>query len=333
MIQKDYRRPASLLIIMALGVFLAFSLRSFLTAFLSAVILYVLMKPLIRYLVIRKRWSKTWATLLLLFLSLFLFIGPCWTLYGLLASKINYAVTHSKELIGVLRQLDDYLYSLSGFRILSDDMLKKLQEFAAAIIPQLLGATAEMLATLGMMYFILYYLLIHFGKAEKMLGELLPVAEEKGLRFSEELESAVFSNVLGAPVLAVLQGLCAGLGFWFFGLEEPWFWGVITGFMSFIPMVGTAAVWIPAGIYQLVNGENWQGIGLLLFGLLVITNIDNVFRFTLQKRFADVHPLVTVLGVIVGLQYFGITGIVFGPLLISYFLLMIKMYREEYKDA
>lgn len=333
MIQKDYRRPASLIIIMALGVFLAFSLRSFLTAFLSAVILYVLMKPLIRYLVIRKRWSKTWATVVLLFLSLFLFIGPCWTLYGLLASKINYAVTHSKELIGVLRQLDDYLYSLSGFRILSDDMLKKLQEFAAAIIPQLLGATAEMLATLGMMYFILYYLLIHFGKAEKMLGELLPVAEEKGLRFSEELESAVFSNVLGAPVLAILQGFCAGLGFWFFGLEEPWFWGVITGFMSFIPMVGTAAVWIPAGIYQLVNGENWQGIGLLLFGLLVITNIDNVFRFTLQKRFADVHPLVTVLGVIVGLQYFGITGIVFGPLLISYFLLMIKMYREEYKDA
>jgi len=331
MISKDYRRAASLLIIIGLGIFLAYSLSSFLTAVLSAIIFYVLMKPLMKFFVIKKRWNKTWSVILLLLLSLILFLGPCWTLYGLLASKINYALTHSTELIDGLKQMDEYIFRLTEIRILSDDMLKKLQEIAANVIPQILGATADMLATIGMMYFILYYMLINFGKAEKMLGDLLPVEEEKALRFSEELESAVFSNVLGAPVLAILQGLCAGLGFWIFGLEEPWFWGAISGFMSFIPIVGTAAVWIPAGIYQLVNGENWQGIGILVFGAVVITNIDNVFRFTLQKKFADVHPLVTVLGVIVGLKYFGITGIVFGPLLISYFLLMIKMYREEYQ--
>lgn len=331
MISKDYRRAASLLIIIGLGIFLAYSLSSFLTAVLSAIIFYVLMKPLMKFFVIKKRWNKTWSVILLLLLSLILFLGPCWTLYGLLASKINYALTHSTELIDGLKQMDEYIFRLTEIRMLSDDMLKKLQEIAANVIPQILGATADMLATIGMMYFILYYMLINFGKAEKMLGDLLPVEEEKALRFSEELESAVFSNVLGAPVLAILQGLCAGLGFWIFGLEEPWFWGAISGFMSFIPIVGTAAVWIPAGIYQLVNGENWQGIGILVFGAVVITNIDNVFRFTLQKKFADVHPLVTVLGVIVGLKYFGITGIVFGPLLISYFLLMIKMYREEYQ--
>ncbi|MFN8155422.1 MAG: AI-2E family transporter [Bacteroidia bacterium] len=327
---KDYRRTASLLIIIGLGIFLAYSLSTFLTAFLSAVIFYVLMKPLMKYFVVKRRWSKTWATVLLLLLSLILFLGPAWTLYGLLASKINYALVHSTELMAGLRQMDDYIFNMTGIRVLSDDMLKKIQEIAANVIPQILGATADMLATIGMMYFMLYYLLMNFGKNEKMIGDLLPVEEEKALRFSGELESAVFSNVLGAPVLAILQGLCAGLGFWIFGLEEPWFWGAITGFMSFIPIVGTAIVWIPAGIYQLVNGDNWQGIGILIFGGIVITNIDNVFRFTLQKKFADVHPIVTVLGVIVGLNYFGITGIVFGPLLISYFLLMIKMYREEY---
>ena len=330
MILKDYRRAASLLIILSLGLFLAISLSSFITAFLSAVILYVLMKPLMKLLVIKKRWNKTLATVLIMFLSFFTILGPCWTLYGLLSSKINYALSHSTELISGMRQMDEYLYQSTGIRILSEDMLKKLQELAANIIPQILGATANMLATLGMMYFMLYYLLTNFGKNEKMLGDLLPVEEEKALRFAGELESAVFSNVLGAPVLAILQGLCAGIGFRFFGLEEPWFWGAISGFMSFIPLVGTAIVWIPAGIYQLINGENWQGMGILIFGAVIITNIDNVFRFTLQKKFADVHPLVTVLGVIVGLEYFGITGIVFGPLLISYFLLMIKMYREEY---
>ena len=93
MILKDYRRAASLLIILSLGVFLAISLSAFITAFLSAVILYVLMKPLMKLLVIKKRWNKTLSTVLVLLLSFFTILGPCWTLYGLLSSKINYALS------------------------------------------------------------------------------------------------------------------------------------------------------------------------------------------------------------------------------------------------
>lgn len=330
---QDNRRYFTLFIIIALGLFLAWSLSGFLTAFLSAIILYVLMKPFMRYMLIKRRWSKTWATVLAMLITFVTILGPVWTLYGLLSSKINFALSHSTELIDGLKQMDEYIFRTTGFRILSEDMLKKLQELAGSIIPQILGATADMLATLGMMYFILYYLLINMGKSEKSLEALLPLDESKAIRFAEELESAVFSNVMGAPVLAVLQGLTAGLAYWIFGLPEPWFWGAITGFMSFIPIVGTAIVWIPAGIFQMVNEENWQGIGILIFGTLVITNIDNVFRFALQKKFADVHPLVTVFGVIVGLEWFGITGIIFGPLLISYFLLMIRMYKEEYHSS
>ncbi len=326
----DSQRYLTLFIIIFLGVFIAWSLSGFLSAFLSALTLYVLLKPLMRYLLIKRRWNKTLSIVLAMFLTLFTIFGPIWSLYGLLSSKINYALSHSTELLAGLKQMDAYIFRVSGISFLSEDMLKKIQELAGNIIPQLLGATADMFATVLMMYFMLYYLLINMGKSEKELEKILPVEEAKAIRFAEELESAVYSNALGAPVLAVLQGLTAGLGFWIFGLDEPWFWGAITGFMSFIPLVGTAIVWIPAGIYQLVNGASWQGIGILIFGAVVITNIDNVFRFTLQKKFADVHPLVTVLGVIIGLRWFGITGIIFGPLLISYFLLMIKMYREEY---
>lgn len=324
------RRIVSLVIILALGIFLAWSLMGFLTSLLSAIILYVMTKPLLRYLLVQRRWHKTGSVVLVMLLSFVIVLGPIWMLYGLLASKINYALTHSSELLQGLKGMDAFIEEKTGFYVLSEDMLKKIQELATSIIPQILGATADMFATVGMMYFILYYLLMNMGKAEKAIAGLLPLEEDKAKRFADELESAVYSNVLGAPVLAILQGLTAGFTFWMFGLDEPWFWGAISGFMSFVPLVGTAMVWLPAGIYQMVNGENWQGIGILVFGAVVITNIDNVFRFTLQKRFADVHPLVTVLGVIVGLKWFGITGIVFGPLLISYFLLLIRMYREEY---
>ncbi len=102
------------------------------------------------------------------------------------------------------------------------------------------------------------------------------------------------------------------------------------GFLSFIPFVGSALVWFPAGIILASSGAYWQGIAILIYGIVVIINVDNVFRFILQKKIADIHPLVTVFGVIIGLKWFGIPGIIFGPLLISYFLIMIKIYRAEY---
>lgn len=326
-------RSASLLIIALLGLFITWSLIGFLTSFLSATILYVLTRPLLKYLTIQKRWNKTLSIVIILLLTFLTILLPFWSLYGLLANKINYAIVHSNEMLTGLKELDAFILSKTGFSVFGQDMLYKFQEMASNIIPQILGATADALATIGMMYFILYYLLQNFGDLENTLIEFLPFNLPHSKQFSSELEMAVFSNVLGAPVLATLQGLTAGVLFWICDVDQPWFWGTIAGFMSFIPLVGTAMVWIPLGIYQYVNSLHWQGIAILVCGGLIITNIDNVFRFALQKKFANVHPIITVLGVIIGLNWFGIPGVVFGPLLISYFVLMVKMYRQEYLPA
>ncbi len=328
---NNQNRIVTLLIITLLGIFLFWSLIGFLTSFLSATILYVLARPFLKYLTVSKNWNKTLAVVLILFISFITILLPFWSLYSLLATKINYAIVHSNDLMDGLKRMDTFILSQTGFSVLSHDMIEKFQEFASNVIPQILGATADALATIGMMYFILYYLLKNQGVIEKTLIEFLPFEPSHSQQFSDELEMSVFSNVLGAPLLAILQGLVAGTIYWICGLEQPWFWGTITGFMSFIPLVGTALVWIPAGIYQYANNAHWEGIAIMICGTLIITNIDNVFRFALQKKFANVHPVVTVLGVIFGLQWFGISGIVFGPLLISYFILMVKMYKVEYK--
>ena len=99
---------------------------------------------------------------------------------------------------------------------------------------------------------------------------------------------------------------------------------------SIIPLVGTAIIWAPVGLFLIASAETWQGVGLLVYSAAIITNIDNVFRFIIQKKFAEVHPIITVLGVIIGLNLFGLPGLIFGPLLISYFLIFIKMYQNEY---
>ncbi len=317
-----------LLIILIAGALLIWSLSGFLTAFLLCIILYVLLKVPFRYLTEKRRWTPTWATVALMLLSFVTILVPFWILYQLLSSKVYYAVTHGDEIMVAVQHADDFLFTRTGVRLLSPETIRKMQGVITSFIPSVLGQTADLLANIGMMYFMLYYLLKNTGKSEAFLREHLPVKGENAKRFSDELEMQVYSNVLGAPLLATVQGISAGLCFWLCGLDEPWFWGTICGFMSFVPMVGTALVWLPAGIYQLSTGMTWQGVVILVYGALVITNIDNVFRFVLAKKIADVHPLITILGVITGLNWFGLPGIVFGPLLLSYFVILVKMYLD-----
>ena len=93
-----------------------------------------------------------------------------------------------------------------------------------------------------------------------------------------------------------------------------------------IPFVGSALIWLPISIMMLVNGDYFNGTAMLLAGVLVISTIDNLLRFVLQKKIADIHPLITLFGIISGLKLFGLAGVIFGPLLLSYFFILIKFY-------
>ena len=139
-----------------------------------------------------------------------------------------------------------------------------------------------------------------------------------------------YSNAIIVPLVAGGQGLIAAIGYWIFGMPQPLFWGIMTGCFAIIPIVGSALIWVPAVIFIFLTGESWQAIGLLIYCALVVSLVDNVIRLFLQKRFANVHPIITVFGVIIGLNWFGVPGLIFGPLFVSYFVLLLKIYRAEY---
>ena len=123
------------------------------------------------------------------------------------------------------------------------------------------------------------------------------------------------------------------LGYFVFGIKEFGVWGFLTGVASLIPIIGTGIIWVPLTVYLLVSGHTWQGVGLGIYSLAILTNVDYVARITLLRKIGDVHPLITIFGVIVGLSLFGFLGLVFGPLLISYFILLIKIYRNEFNSV
>src|SRR5690606_29498445 len=115
-----------------------------------------------------------------------------------------------------------------------------------------------------------------------------------------------------------------------FGIDEFILWGFLTGLFAFFPILGTMVIWVPLVIYLFSTGQTTPAIGLFIYSMAITGNIDYVARVSLLKKIGNVHPLVTVLGLIVGLKLFGFWGFIFGPLLVSYFMLLISIYRSEF---
>jgi len=311
---------------------LLYMLRSFLNAFLGAVILYVLFRPLMIYLCEKRNWKKGLASLTLLFVSFLVVMLPVFAISYMLISKLTLFFSDSSMMMQMMNSIDESIRKYTGFDFFTEENIKALQSKATLLLTALVSESFSMLADVAIMYFMLFYLLANYGKWSNLTRTFIPIDPDKIHEFTAELKSMTFSNALGAPLLALVQGLFAYFGYWIFGIQEPLFWGLMTGFFSFVPIVGTMLIWLPAAVVQITSGFAWQGVGIVLYGIFVIGVVDNVFRFILQKRIADVHPLVTLLGVIAGIPLFGVAGIIFGPLFISYLLLMLKMYQEDYLD-
>lgn len=305
------------------------TLNIFLDGFLGAIILYVLFRPMMRKLIEVRKWKKGLAALSILTLSFFIVLIPVYFIASLLIPRIYIIFSNGSLTMEALQKADSQIQVLTGFHILTAENISSLQAAATGFITKFLGESLNILSDVLLLYLFFYYLLVNTGKIEEYLVKIIPFSSEKIDRFAKELEDQTKSNALGSPLLAICQGIFAAFGYWILGVPEPFFWGLMTGFFSFLPLIGSTLIWLPAGIYRLSEGSTWQGIAVIIYGLIIIGTVDNVFRLVFQKKFADVHPLITIVGVIVGLQLFGVPGLIFGPLLISYFILLMKILKEE----
>ena len=310
-----------------------FTLQIFLDGFLGSIILYVLFRPMMRKLVEVKKWRKSLAALLIILVSFFIVFVPVYWIASLIIPRIYIIFSKGSLLMESVLKADQKIADLTSFHLLTADAISSLQSAATGMITNILGESLNIITDLALLYLFFYYLLTNTGTIEKYLERIIPFSKDKFDQFAKELEDQTKSNAIGIPLLALCQGIFASVGYWIFGIPEPFFWGIMTGFFSLLPILGSAIIWIPAALYQLSLGFTWQAIAISVYGIVVIGTVDNVFRLVFQKKFADVHPLITIVGLIVGLQLFGIPGVIFGPLLISYFVLLVKIFVNEFLEG
>ncbi len=194
------------------------------------------------------------------------------------------------------------------------------------------GGTFNIFIAVAIMYFMLFYMLTNRRELRESLFEYIPISKENLKIIGEEVRAMVRSNALGIPLVAMAQGIIALIGFLVFGVQAPFFWAVIVTIGSMIPFVGSLLGIVPVFILSLSGGNTFQAWGILLYGFIVVGATDNLFRLFVLKKLDNVHPLITLIGVIVGVPIFGFIGLIFGPLLISLFLIIVRMYKKEYAN-
>jgi predicted PurR-regulated permease PerM len=269
---------------------------------------------------------------LLMLGSFIVILLPINGLIGILTSKILPALKNYNEIIPKIQDMVKGLEQKYGVDVLTEENLKHFSDLSVNEIPKLLGATVSGVFTVVVMYFILFFMLTEGQKLESNLLKWVPLKEHNAAYLRKRLNSLVYSNAIGIPLVALLQAIVGLIGYWITGVQEPFLWFIATFIAAMIPVVGSMIVYVPLSVMMLANGMTWQGVVLFLYGFIVIGSVDNVFRFWLQQRIGDTHPLITVFGVIIGLNLFGFIGLVFGPILLSLFLLLVEIYAKEFME-
>jgi predicted PurR-regulated permease PerM len=327
------RQVLLLLLIVVLGLVLFFQLQSFIPAFLGSYTLYVLLKKWMFILTGRYKWRKSLTAAFLMLLSFIVILIPIALLVNMLGEKLNLAIQHGSDVMATIQHYIHGIETRYKITLISSRNIEQITTIGTQTLPKIVGATFNSITTIAIMYFILYFMLVEGRRMEAALHEWIPLKDENTLLLRRETNSLVYSNAVGIPLIALLQGLLGLIAYLVLGVNEPIFWFVVTCLASMVPVVGATLAYVPVAILFFANGMNLRGIIMLAYGFGIISTIDSVFRFWLQKKIGDVHPLITGFGVIIGLNLFGFIGLIFGPILISIFLLLIKIYINEFSSV
>jgi predicted PurR-regulated permease PerM len=323
------RRQQAAILIGLVGVAVALALLPFASGLLGIPVLYVLCAPFHGRLA---RWIRPKpAAVLLLLVALALILLPGLTLLGMVVG----------EAPGTLRavQESDLFARLATLRMgdvpVGEELVQasgQLFSWASSSAMAFFGGATRVVFNLAIAFFGVYYLLVTRETVWEHLRPHVPFSPARADALRHRFQSVTEATVVGIVFTALAQGALIGAGFALTGLPSPVFWGAVTALASVVPVVGSTLVWGPAVLVLALSGRFAAAAVLALIGF-VNSNVDNVIRLVVYRRVSDIHPMITLVGAFAGLRYFGLLGVLIGPLALAYFFELLRMYREDYVPA
>ncbi len=236
----------------------------------------------------------------------------------------------------ILNDILNRIEGIAGSQIDLKEMLGKsvndISKWSISAFSVFISGAFKTFISLIVIYFSLFFMFKSHKEFESTLKKYLPFDKKSNSLFGDELKKITYSNIIGQGFIGISQGIVVVIGFLIFGIPDPFFWGIVSIFVCFLPIVGAPIIFVPAGIIELSMGNSVAGLGILIWGGVFVTLIDNFLRQYISKKIANVHPLITILGVAIGVPVFGLIGLVIGPLMISFFILFFKVYETSYLE-
>jgi predicted PurR-regulated permease PerM len=320
-------------------------LKPVLTVFLMSIILTYVFYPVYRRVRKHLKYESlsifiTLILIILLFLLPFVFVavqipGQVANIYGyaseLIVDKGFFLCNgyDSRLCIAVKNILD---FELLDFDEIVRTIFSKMANFAAGIV----ASIPSIIIGIAFSLFISYFLFKDGIKLLNNVKGMIPLNRKSSDNLVGQFGRVTHSVVFAHLIVALAQGALGTIGFFLFGVPSPLFWGVIMTIFALLPIIGPAIIWVPASLLLFINGivlssfpEMGKGIGLFVYGVLIISTIDNILRVKIVGT-EDVHPLAVLAGIIGGINLFGLTGIFIGPIVLSLLLSYLKDFSKRY---
>jgi predicted PurR-regulated permease PerM len=325
---KDLRKAYASVLVLALSGFIIYSLIPYINAFFGAMILYNLLKPVYLWLTLKCCVSRSGSAISVIVFSVFLITVPFLYATGIFLNEVNVLSTDLGDLSKTVDEIGKMVPGLDLSSIINEQLVRFGEMLKNWLVSTIL-TLSHTLVNITIMYFLLYYMLINQHQLRRIAVTVSPFNEKNTLRLAQEVSNVTRSTLIGQVLVGLLHGALLAAGFHYFGVHQAVFWGFIGAILSMLPVFGTPIIWVPAGVLRLASGDIPSGVGILVWGV-ILTNADSLARPFIQFKVSKMHPLISIIGFFIGVSYFGLLGIVVGPLLLSYFFLMFEMFKEEY---
>lgn len=235
-----------------------------------------------------------------------------------------------------LGEIEDWVQEVSGQEI---DLRQNLQDAAERFVNATLGNFSQMVRVLAditiglsLMVFLMYYLLVDGNHLVNWMRDVMPLPEEIQNQLFEGIHRTTRAVIKGHVLVAIIQGLLAGLGLMLTGVPNYAFWTFIMVILAFIPIIGTFMVWGPAAAYLFLIGEPVMGLLLALYGLVIVGLADNFLRPYAVDRGANLHPATILIGVLGGVYLFSAAGLFIGPIILGILKSVLLVFKNSYED-
>lgn len=335
---KNIQTISFLVLLLVVFIVVLFIFKPFVNIVALAIIFAILFHPVYKWLMTKLKRPAVAAGLTVLIIILLIAL-PIWFFGQVIYNEVvnlyeryrdgAFVIDRSQIISSLPEQLQTVVQSVSTD---INSFIGRLSSQAFASFSSIVSNIASFVVAVFMLFFIIYYLLRDGVKIKAVLKDISPIASDHEDKLIDRIVTAVNGVVKGSFLVALAQGAVATVGFLIFGVPEPFLWGLFTVVAALVPTVGTALSLIPAVIYLFVTGQTPQAIGLIIWGAAAVGLVDNFLGPKLVGSAAKLHPVLVLLSVIGGIQFFGLLGFLMGPILLAIFVALVDMYRNDFKE-